>query len=478
MKSILPIFVMAFLLLFTKQVPAQINATNTGIIYITNATDTFSVIGAFTNASGSALTNNGVIQLSNNLINHQSTMTVGTGTLLLNGSSVQVIGGTQKFRTYNLVTNNALGITLNNNLSVSGLHTYTSGMITTSSTPNYLIYESGSSYSGSGDSRHVNGWVKKIGSTNFTFPVGNAFYERSISLTNLSASGEFDVKHNGSVTPNYNSLFNPLVQIDTSEYWTINRISGSSAQLGMNWDNNKIAFPFWLLSDVRATYYDGTFWRGIGGSASGSVLTTGSLTSNSTNSFNTNFTFGSISFVLPLKLISFTAGRMSDYTRLNWTIGNELNVSGYELERSDDGISFYTINVQGGINRNGTEFYSYADRKVLKGTAFYRLKINMLTGQQSYSHVVTVSSADKDKAFYVVTNPVDFRIDIYAGESLKGQYSYTLSGTGGQVMQSGFLEIKNGGIYSIYLKQAYARGAYILVVQNGTNRLQKTIIKQ
>jgi hypothetical protein len=146
-------------------------------------------------------------------------MTVGTGTLFLNGSSAQSVNGTQVFKTYNLVTNNAAGITLNNNLSVTGVHTYTAGIITTSATPNYMIYEAGSSYTGSSDSRHVNGWVKKTGNTNFTFPVGNATYERSIALTNLTASGEFNVKHNFILTPSRYSLYNPLVYVDSAEHW-------------------------------------------------------------------------------------------------------------------------------------------------------------------------------------------------------------------------------------------------------------------
>lgn len=111
-------------------------------------------------------------------------------------------------------------------------------MVTTSTTPNCMIYEAGSSYTGSSDSRHVNGWVKKIGSTSFVFPVGNATYERSIALINLTASGEFNVKHTVIVTHNRYSLYNPLVYVDSGEHWTINKISGAAAQIAMNWDNS------------------------------------------------------------------------------------------------------------------------------------------------------------------------------------------------------------------------------------------------
>ncbi len=470
-----------FLLIFflaVSFVNAQVNLQNTGVLFSTGSSDTIYINGDFTNTSAAIFTNNGRTYLKQNLINDQASMTAGTGTLYLNGTAAQTVSGTQIFKTYNLETNNASGVILNNNLSVGGVHTYTAGMITTAATPNYMIYEAGSSYTGSNDSRHVNGWVKKLGNTNFTFPVGTTIYERSIALTNLTAVSEFAVKHNITATPNRYSLFNPLVYVDSAEHWIINKISGSAAQIAMNWDHSKVPFPNLMVSDIRVAYYDGTFWRGIGGSATGSALTTGNVTSNSVSAFNSYFTFGSVSYVLPLQIISFTAGSVNDLTKLNWTITNELNVNNYELQRSDDGINFYTIYIHNPFNRNGTEFYSYADSKILKGTVYYRLKVNSLGTQVKYSNIVTVSAGDTGKEFYVITNPVDSDIDLYADAAVKGIYNYSIANTAGQVMQSGKLEIKNTGVYSIPLKQVFATGAYILVVQNEMNRLQKTIIKK
>ena len=56
-------------------------------------------------------------------------------------------------------------------------------------------------------------------------------------------------------------------------------------------------------------------------------------------------------------------------------------------------------------------------------------------------------------------------------------YNYTLTDMNGQLMQSGMLDIKYAGVQSIKLKSVFAPGAYILVVKNEANSLQKTIIK-
>ncbi len=456
---------------------AQLEVYNTGIIHIGNAADIFSASGNFTNTSSATLTNNGNLYIRGNISNAQASMSAGTGTLFLNGTSAQSINGSQPFKTNHFNSNNATGITLNNNLSVAGLHTFTAGLITTSATPNFMMYEAGASYTGLADSRHVNGWVKKIGNTDFAFPVGNGTYFRTVSLTSLTANSEFNVRHNGAITPNRLNVFNPLVYIDTSEYWTINKISGAAARVFMNWDNSKVPFPSLMMTDIRVAHYDGSFWRNIGGAASGNQSTTGSLTSNSVSVFNNNFTFGSVSYVLPLKLISFTAGRITDYTKTNWTIGNELNVKQYELQRSDEGINFYTLSVQTANNQNRTEFYSYDDKKTLKGTAYYRLKIIDVFNEIKFSQTIAVSAASS-KGMYVITNPVDASIDLFADDAYKGTYQYTIVNSAGQQYQSGVLNIVNAGIQRIGLQSTFSPGAYILTLKNATHSLQKMILKK
>ena len=152
------------LLLTTAAANAQQAMVNSGNLQIYAGASLCSN-GAFTNSNSGALVNNGNLYIKGDVSNDQATMTAGSGVLYLNGSAAQAVNGAQSLKTYQLVTNNANGITLNNNLSVADIHTFTSGMIVTSATPNYLIYEAGASYTGDADTRHVNGWVKKFGNT-------------------------------------------------------------------------------------------------------------------------------------------------------------------------------------------------------------------------------------------------------------------------------------------------------------------------
>jgi hypothetical protein len=464
-------------LLFCVCMNAQQDWVNNGNLYIHTGTSVTG-FGSLTNSSGAALTNNGSLYVRRDITNNQASMTTATGTLYFNGSSTQSLNGSQIFKTYNLVTNNNAGIALNNNLSVTALHTFSAGLIATSATPNYLVYEAGSSYTGDNDSRHVTGWIKKLGNTNFVFPVGNAMYERTVALTNLTAVSEFDARYYNSPTPNKNNLFSPVVLIDTNEYWRINKISGSNARVVINWDNAKIPVPQISIPSVKAGYYNGSFWTNISaaGSATGTVATTGTVTSNSVSAFNNNFTIASTSWVLPLDIISFAGSCLGNYNRLNWSVANEVNVDHYELQRSDDGIGFTTINSQYAKN-NTIALYTYDDVTAMQNKVYYRLRCVDVNGQEKYSGIVIISAAQGiRKDFYVIKNPVKDRIEIYAGNTVKGNYMYNFTNAAGQMVQSGTLDIKYEGIETIKLQTLLPAGVYMLLVYNAGNTLQKSIL--
>ncbi|HVG12973.1 MAG TPA: hypothetical protein VM843_08210, partial [Flavisolibacter sp.] len=217
---------------------ANAQVQNNGNLQI-HAGGEFAAFAAFTNSATANLLNNGSLYAKSNIINAQPSMAAGSGTLFLNGTTAQTLSGTAPFNTFHLSSDNSSGVTLNTNLSVSGIHSFVSGRIATSATPNYLIYNPGSSYTGQSDSRHVTGWVKKIGATDFTFPVGNGTYLRSSRLTNLSAVAEFDCSYGGATQNTaYSDLQSPIQSINRYEHWTINKISGGSAQVTLNWDHS------------------------------------------------------------------------------------------------------------------------------------------------------------------------------------------------------------------------------------------------
>ena len=107
---------------------------------------------------------------------------------------------------------------------------------------------------------------------------------------------------------------------------------------------------------------------------------------------------------LPVELKSFTAKASSGKVQLDWTTATEINNSGFEIERSYDGKTFFTI---GFVKGNGTttepRSYSFTDDIQFKATEslFYRLKQVDYNGSVDYSDVVSV----------VIEMPIEYALD-------------------------------------------------------------------
>jgi hypothetical protein len=431
--------------------------------------------GNFINTSSAALVNDGNLYIKSDLNSNQPAMSSGAGTLYLDGAAMQTIDGAQPFKTFNLVTGNNTGLLLNANLHVSGAHNFTSGIITTAATPNYLVYEAGSSYTGSGDNRHVNGWVMKNGTTGFIFPVGNGTVLRTININSLSASSEFAVKY-GASTPNTAQLQAPLVMIDPNEYWEVSKVSGGTAQLTMNWDNTKVAIPSWIEQDIRVAGYNGSVWSSQGGTASGNIATTGAITSNSISSFS-RFTFGSTSTILPLTLLNFDAKRKNNGTEITWKTAEEQHVSHFVVERSENGVAFYPIGKLSARNSGRTEHYVLTDEKPIATTAYYRLKSIDLDGSSTLSHIVRVSEADAGNML-LVNNPVRDKILLTARGGLTGEFDYSLYDMNGKTVQRGKVNLRTNTQVAVPIVASIPPGTYTINLHKASLFISKKIIIQ
>lgn len=108
--------------------------------------------------------------------------------------------------------------------------------------------------------------------------------------------------------------------------------------------------------------------------------------------------FAALLILLPLLLwagadiLVFTAEAQIDAVLLSWRTGVEVNLSTFEVQRSSNGTSFYTV---GDVEPTGSySEYQYLDSSLLKQdskTYYYRLKILDTTGAVSYSEVREVT---------------------------------------------------------------------------------------
>lgn len=474
-KSIIPALLLLLSAVAHGQIEEQtVNLQNNGILYIANSSDTLFAKGDFTNKAGAALVNKGQLYVKRNLSNSEVGMQAGTGTLHLTGTNAQVITGAQTFKTYNLVTNNNAGILLSNNLSVTGLHRFEDGIISSATTSRFLVYEAGSSYTGATDNAHMSGWVKKIGNTAFTFPVGNGSVLRSATISNLSQQSEFNCKYKApTINPTYTA--GAVLLVDANEYWDMPRVSGGTADVTLNWNSAKVLFPAFDVAAVRLVQYSSSMWTNRGGSATGNVSTTGTLTSTGINEFG-SFTFGSLDWFVPIKLLSFTAKRDKGVSQLDWKVTQEQKMNRYEVERSEDGINFRKIGTVAATNSTIDHSYRFLDPAAVNNAAWYRLRMVDQNEKHIYSAVVMVRDNNTRGGLWLINNPVYNFIYIGASENYAGDYNYVMFGANGQEVLKGKMTAQAGGIASIALTSHVTPGIYILNIRNNDHQFTHRVI--
>ncbi|MDB5207593.1 MAG: type sorting protein [Flavisolibacter sp.] len=453
----------ALLYIFCLQGLAQQPVTNSGNWQI-HPGGSLSIAGSFTNTASANFLNNGSVYAKGSITSDQPAMIAGTGTIFLNGSTTQTIAGTTSFRTNHITTDNAGGFILNTDLSISGVHTFTNGIINTSVTPTYIIYENGATYTGDNDARHIAGWAKKVGATDFIFPVGNGTVERTIRLNSLTAPSEFAVRHNAP-SPNPYQLITPLMAVNSDENWEVTKTYGGNASVTLTWDNSKVPFFNWTVADVRVAAYNGSnYWFNAGGSATGDA-STGTITSNVVSLFN-RFTFAGTSDVLPVTLIGFNAKRNNKYTEILWKTANENNIEYYTTERSDNGSYFYSLTQVRAHNLPDIQDYFVADKKTVNQYAYYRLKIVSTGGNIQYSSVIKVSNLNPVTSLHLQSNPVKSRLTLVPLNGLNGSFDYHIFSAGAQLVQKGKINIQSGGQVELPLRINAKPGSYTLTVSS------------
>ena len=91
---------------------------------------------------------------------------------------------------------------------------------------------------------------------------------------------------------------------------------------------------------------------------------------------------------LALHLLSFTAAKLTSGAQVKWIVENEANYTNFTVERSTNGLTFTAL---GGYLSSSMGTYSYTDAQPAKPADYYRLKMDDVNGNTTYSQIVTLS---------------------------------------------------------------------------------------
>lgn len=199
------------------------------------------------------------------------------------------------------------------------------------------------------------------------------------------------------------------------------------------------------------------------------------------NLFHEGFTYLPIvdacNQVLPVDLFDFIVTSLGKSAKLSWKTAEEIDNSGFEVERSTDGRNFSFVGWVPAATRTGTGIndYEFIDEGITVGPLYYyRLKQVSIDGAFEYSPIQTIrltgTAANEWSIGQPFPNPASDRVAITCYSPNDATITYSMfNAVGQQVMaDSHYMVGRRESVVSIDLGRL-PKGVYILKVDTHSN---------
>ena len=165
---------------------------------------------------------------------------------------------------------------------------------------------------------------------------------------------------------------------------------------------------------------------------------------------------------LPVELVSFTGKNEGMVNVLEWTTVSEVNSYYFIIERSTDGVQFYTVGkVKSKSYMHEKNEYQFKDEVPKEGINYYRLRPTNLDGTYVFSDIISLILSVPDQVS-LFPNPSSDQIFIrsngnseYKISDITGQE--VIKGTTDQLVHSINIQQLPQGMYTFYMNDQIIR---------------------
>ena len=478
-------------------------------ITITSGT-VITIQGDFFNRPTAIVNNSGTMEIAGDMICTSTNDVFGTsqGTVVLNGTTNQLVGGIMPITFNNLTLSNTGSKSLFSDIVVGGSYVNPAGVLSvgscrlrlsgntmtiTNPLASAITYTTGGIISESNTNQSIVTWKIGANSGNYTVPFSNLGGAQFIFAYNILSGTANDVSMStyGTIAANTPLPTTPVAVthirnnagLDNSanmvnRYWHIattgdpvadfrfnwpvseNPANGTANLRGQNWNAPQIS---WNIPFGGQTNPDAQ-----------SVIVPG------VSDFNHGtWTVALDASPLPIELLSFTAiPEDNSKVRCDWITASEINNDYFTVERSKDGMHFEPIGIVDGSGTT-TDVHSYFhyDMHPYSGLSYYRLMQTDFDGLTTHSQIVAVRLEGRSNMAIYPTLVNDY-ITIQSSESNNIQFA--LYAADGRLVRSEELIATNEGVQEFRLMRgAIASGIYFARTTDadGNTFTQKLIFK-
>ena len=460
------------------------------------------VDGSLMIAAGGSIIGNGIITLTGSLDNSASAssnilvrteVTGNTSQNILAGGSFSTLYIVNPFVSINLTNSLAIDTFIIDN-GISGITTITaSNPVTLLSVGGGLTLNNGrvimvqnailnvlydNILTGGSTNSFVEGEMQVTSTNSFPnlfFPVGKDVY-RPVTVNVLRVASSFSTfqVHVLGTAPTSRTIPSSLNSVSGLRYYRIIDANPAEATL-----HGKVTLSYGPNEGVtdpaslRIAHEDGgANWTDIGGS--GTAVGTGSITSTVDFSlFYPDFVLANAlngANLLPVTWVDVSAKPLRKNVIVEWKTTNEINVAGYSVERSSDGIAFNNIGSQRADTSNAiNKLYQLTDLDPLKGNNYYRILQTDKDGRFTYSKTVLVNF--KESILSVWPNPAAEMVTIHDNEMLQRVQVYNGRG---QLLY----DLRPASSQLIIPVKKWPAGVYNITITAGGNTTHTRFVKQ
>jgi hypothetical protein len=243
-------------------------------------------------------------------------------------------------------------------------------------------------------------------------------------------------------------------EITLKIYGTLNfqvgklKLSGSSAVY---------VYPGGVISSQQGNASDKIEINGVSKYSGDEGTLTGPLMANAGTSG-----FDPMPIILPVKFIAYNISNSGNSISINWSTTEEENAAYYQVERSNDGITWQAIARIEPVAKPGViNNYTYTDKEIQTGLVYYRIKEVDKDGNFIYTSIKNIKQKSIFPELKIYT--VASKLVVEFSQQIKGNVTARLYSSSGQVIDERVYYQPQG--YIILEKGAY-KGHCILSLIN------------
>ena len=183
--------------------------------------------------------------------------------------------------------------------------------------------------------------------------------------------------------------------------------------------------------------------------------------------------------ILPVQLVYFQGNLEKSQVTLQWKVAQNEAAGRFEIERSEDGINFFTTGTVFPTAKSDAENYSYTETiKTYK--IYYRLKMYDKNQIAKYSKAIVLRSSDlKDGSFKIVNNPATDKLTLSYSSDKNQSVEIKVYDLAGRMQMDQKANVYQGSNFiSLTLSSAFKTGMYAVEVSDALERQTAKFVKQ